>query len=142
MCLPGDHDLDVLEAIAMVRGPLYNGAFGGSNLAGNLIQPGLGSPSPSLCVVLRRVPGRGQVPIAIDLRSAMLHTQERIPIRPGDVLVLQEKPAEAFARYFTQTFLNFEMMLNVFHTSSGVGAIDVAAPDRLGTRPGIYNINP
>jgi protein involved in polysaccharide export with SLBB domain len=137
--LPRDHDLDVIEAIALVRGPLYNGAFGGSNLAGNLIQPGLGSPSPSLCVVLRRVPGRGQVPIAIDLRSAMLHPQERIPLRPGDVLVLQEKPAEAFARYFTQTFLNFEMMLNVFHGNSGFGVLDVAAPDRLGSRPGVFN---
>ncbi len=140
--LPRDHDLDVLEAIALVRGPLYNGAFGGSSLAGNLIAPGLGSPSPSLCVVVRRVPGRGQVPIAVDLRSAMLHPQERLVIRPGDLLILQEKPAEAFARYFTQTFLNFEMMLNVFHTNAGVGAIDVAAPDRLSTRPGVFNILP
>jgi hypothetical protein len=140
--LPRDHDLDVIEAIALVRGPLYNGAFGGSNLAGNLIQPGLGSPSPSLCVVLRRVPGHGQVAIAVDLRSALLHPQERIPIRPGDVLLLQEKPAEAFARYFTQTFLNFEMMLNVFHSNSGIGVLDVAAPDRLSTRPGIFNAVP
>ncbi len=128
--LPRDHDLDVLEAITLVRGPLYNGAFGGSNLSGTLIQPGLGNPSPSLCVVLRRVPGRGQVPIAVDLRAAMKYPQERLVIRPGDLLVLQEKPGEAFARYFTQTFLNFEMMLNVFHSSSGVGVLDVAGPDR------------
>jgi protein involved in polysaccharide export with SLBB domain len=30
--LPRDQDVDVIEAIARVRGPLYNGAFGGSNL--------------------------------------------------------------------------------------------------------------
>jgi protein involved in polysaccharide export with SLBB domain len=136
--LPRDHDLDVLEAVAMVRGPLYNGAWGGSNLSGQLIQPGLGSPSPSLVVVLRRVPGRGQVPIAVDLRSALQHPQERIPIRPGDVLLLQEKPGEAFARYFTQTFLNFEMMLNVFNSSRGFGVLDVAGPDRLSTQPGTF----
>ncbi len=139
--LPRDQDLDVLEAVAMVRGPLYNGAFGGSNLAGNLIQPGLGSPSPSLLVILRRVPGRGQVPIAVDLRSATQHPQERIPIRPGDVLILQEKPVEAFARYVTQTFLNFEMMLNVFNSSNGFGVLDIAGPDRLPTRPALFNVN-
>jgi protein involved in polysaccharide export with SLBB domain len=140
--IPRDHDLDVIEAIALVRGPFYNGAFAGSNLSGPLIAPGLGSPSPSLVVVLRRIPGRGQIPIVVDLRNALRYSQERLVIRPGDVLVLQEKPAEAFARYVTQTFLNFEMMLNVFHSSSGVGVLDVAAPDRLSTRPGIFNVNP
>lgn len=137
--LPRDHDLDVLEAVAMVHGPLYNGAWGGSNLSGQLIEPGLGSPSPSLLVVVRRVPGRGQVPIAVDLRSAFQHPQERIPIRPGDVLLLQEKPAEAFARYVTQTFLNFEMMLNVFNSNNAFGVLDVAGPDRLSTRPALFN---
>lgn len=137
--LPRDHDLDVLEAVALVRGPLYNGAWGGSNLSGQLIEPGLGSPSPSLLVVLRRVPGRGQVAIAVDLRSALQHPQERIPVRPGDVLLLQEKPGEAFARYVSQTFLNFEMMLNVFHSNNGFGVLDVAGPDRLPTRPALFN---
>jgi protein involved in polysaccharide export with SLBB domain len=140
--LPRDHDLDVLEAVALVRGSLYNGAFGGSNLSGTLIQPGLGGPSPSLLVVLRRVPGRGQVPIAVDLRSAMQHPQERIPLRPGDVLVLQEKPGEAFARYMTQTFFNFNMFYNVFNSSKGVGIIDVATPDRLPGRVGTLNTLP
>ena len=65
--IPRDHDLDVLEAIAQVRGPLYNGAFGGSNLSGTLVAPGLGNPSPSLLVVVRRIPNRGQVHIAVDL---------------------------------------------------------------------------
>jgi protein involved in polysaccharide export with SLBB domain len=140
--LPRDHDLDAIEAVTMVRGPFYNGAFGGSNLSGALLQSGLGSPSPSLLVVLRKIPGRGQVPIVVDLRNALRYPQERLVIRPGDMLVLQEKPGEALARYASQTFLNFEMMLNLFHSSSGVGVLDVAAPDRLSTRPGIFNVNP
>lgn len=134
--LPRDRDLDVIEAISQVRGPFYNGAFGGNNLSGTLIQPGLGSPSPSLCVVLRRVPDRGQVPIVVDLRAALKHPQERLVIRPGDVLVLQEKPAEAVARYMTQTFFNFNMFYNVFNTSRGFGIIDIASPDRLPGRVG------
>jgi hypothetical protein len=55
------------------------------------------------------------------------------------LLVLQEKPAEAFARYMSQTFLNFELMWNVFHSSNGFGVLDVAGPDRLLTRPGTFN---
>ena len=129
--LPRDHDLDVIEAMALVRGPLYNGAFGGSNLSGTLIAPGLGNPSPSLLVVLRRVPNRGQVPIVVDLRAALRFPQERIVIRPGDVLVLQEKPGEALARYMTQTFFNFNMYWDVFRSSRGAGVVDIAAPDRL-----------
>jgi hypothetical protein len=140
--LPRDRDLDVIEAVSLVRGPFYNGAFGGSNLSGTLIQPGLGNPSPSLLVVLRRVPGRGQIAIAVDLRSAMQHQQERIPIRPGDVLVLQEKPAEAFTRYMSQTFFNFNMFYNVFNSSRGVGIIDIATPDRLPGRVGTLSSIP
>jgi protein involved in polysaccharide export with SLBB domain len=137
--LPRDHDLDVLEAIALVRGPLYNGAFGGSNLSGTLIQPGLGNPSPSMLTVLRRVPNRGQVAILVDLRAAMRHPQERLVIRPGDVLVLQEKPAEALARYVSQTVLNFNLFWAVFESSRGVGILDVAAPDRITGRVGSFS---
>ncbi|MBI3821718.1 MAG: polysaccharide biosynthesis/export family protein [Planctomycetes bacterium] len=140
--LPRDHDLDVLEAITMVRGPLYNGAFGGSNLSGTLIAPGLGNPSPSLLIVVRRIPGRGQVPIAVDLRAAMRYPQERIVIRPGDVLVLQEKPAEALARYMGQTFFNFEMAWNVFSSRTALGVLNAAGPDRLGTRAATFNVTP
>jgi protein involved in polysaccharide export with SLBB domain len=129
--LPRDHDLDVIEAVTLVRGPFYNGAFGGNNLSGALVAPGLGSPSPSLLVVLRRIPGRGQVPIAVNLRSALRYPQERLVIRPGDVLVLQEKPAEALTRYLSQTVFNFNLFWNVFNSKNGVGIIDIAAPDRL-----------
>jgi protein involved in polysaccharide export with SLBB domain len=140
--IPRDHDLDVVEAIARVRGPLFNGAFGGSNLAGNLIAPGIGSPSPSLLVVLRRLPSGGQVPIVVDLGSALRHHEERILVRAGDVLLLQEQPGEALARYVTQTFFNFEVLWEAFHSKFVTGVVDVAAPDRLPQRFGTVNVVP
>jgi protein involved in polysaccharide export with SLBB domain len=138
--IPRDRDLDVLEAVAQVRGPLYNGAFGGSNLSGALIAPGLGSPSPSMVTVIRRVPGRGQVPIVVDLRSALQHEQERLVIRPGDMLILQEKPAEAVVRYLSQTFFNFVFAYDVLRSPNGFGIINVAAPDRLSTQTGTIQV--
>src|SRR5262249_30329616 len=69
--LPRDRDMDVLEAVAYVRGPLINGAFGGSNLSGDLLKAGVGNPSPTLLTVVRRTPGGGQVPINVDLRVAL-----------------------------------------------------------------------
>jgi hypothetical protein len=140
--LPRDHNLDVLQAITRVRGPLFNGAFGGSNLAGNLIAPGIGDPSPSLLVVLRRTPGGGQVPIVVDLRNAMRHPEERLLVRAGDLLVLQEKPSEALARYFTQTFFNFNLVWQAVHEQFATGIVDVATPDRLPQRVGDLIINP
>jgi protein involved in polysaccharide export with SLBB domain len=101
--LPRDTDLDVLEAVARVRGPLFNGAFATSNLAGTMLLPGLGQPSPSLLTVVRRLPdGCGQVSIRVDLNRAMKDARERILVQPGDFLVLQEKPAEGTVRYLTQ----------------------------------------
>jgi hypothetical protein len=133
--LPRNRSLDVIEAITQVRGPLLNGAFGGSNLSGTLISPGIGNPSPSLLVVLRRTPGGGQVPIVVDLNRALTDAQERIQVHAGDVLILQEMPGEALARYFTQTFLNFNLVWEAIHSRFVSGVFDVSAPDRLtGTR--------
>jgi len=138
--IPRDRNLDVVEAVSAVRGPLINGAFGGSNLSGDLIRPGIGDPSPTLLVVLRRLPGGGQVPIRVDLGRALRDPSERILVQANDVLVLQEKPGEAFARYFTQTFLNFDILWKVFKSNNGVGLLDVSAPDRLSGRLGTVNI--
>ena len=49
------------EAIAFVSGPFVNGGINGNNLSGNLLQSGLGFPSPSLVTVLRRTPGGGRI---------------------------------------------------------------------------------
>src|SRR5208282_1258501 len=108
--LPRDYDLDVVKAIARVRGPLINGAYGTNNLSGTLIEPGIGGPSPSLLTVLRRAPDGSSVNIYVDLNRAMCDARERILVHPGDVLILQEKPSEAMSRYVTQTFFNFNVL--------------------------------
>ncbi len=137
--LPRDHDLDVIEAVSLVRGPLLNGAFGGSNLSGTLIQPGIGNPNPTLLTVVRRTPGGGQVPIKVDLAHALHHPEERILVKAGDLLILQEQPEQALTRYFSQTFLNFNIFWRVFRSDSATGVLDVSAPDRLPGRLGTIN---
>ena len=136
--MPRDHDLDVVEAVAEVRGPLFNGDFAVNNLAGELVKPGIGNPSSSFLVVIRRTSCGGQVPIRVDLRRALRDPRERILVQAGDVLILQETPGEAFARYFTQTFLNFDIFWEVFQSKRGIGALDVAAPDRIPERVGTF----
>ena len=71
------------------------------------------------------------MPILVDLNVALRDPRERIVVRPGDLLILQEKPEEALARYFSETFLNFDMVLQVFHSPFATGVLDVSAPDRL-----------
>jgi hypothetical protein len=139
--LPRDVDLDVVEAIALIRGPLFNGAFGGSNLSGALLQAGIGNPSPSLLTIVRRVPDGREVSILVNLRKAMRHSEERLLVQAGDVLVLQEQPGEALARYFTQTFLNFDVAWRIFRSDNVFGVVDVAAPDRLPGRISTQTVN-
>jgi protein involved in polysaccharide export with SLBB domain len=140
--LPRDHDLDVVEAVALVRGPFLNGSFGGSNLSGAFVQAGIGNPSPTHLVVLRRTPGGGQVPILVDLGRALRDPRERVIVQAGDVLILQEKPEEALARYITQTFFNFNLNWEVLHEKFATGLIDVSAPDRLPGRLSTINTVP
>jgi protein involved in polysaccharide export with SLBB domain len=129
--LPRDRDLDVLTAVSLVRGPLVNSTFGGVTLGGAIIPQGLGQPSASLLVVLRRTPGGGQVPIRVDLNRALRDVNERITVRPGDLLVLQERPTEALLRYASQTFANFNLILAPIHTRWLDGIVDIMGPDRI-----------
>ena len=140
--LPRDRDLDVVEAVAQVRGPLYNGAFGTNSLAGNLIAPGVGGPSPSLLVVVRRTPGGGEVGIRVDLNRALVDARERILVQPGDFLVLQETPGEALARWFNQSLFNFDFLWTPIHGRFTTGVVDVASPDRLAPGTGTVQFVP
>jgi hypothetical protein len=130
--LPRDHDLDVVEAIARIRGPLVNGGFATSNLSGQLRESGIGAPSPSLLTVLRKMPGGGRLPIHVDLNRAFTDKREAILVAPGDVLVLQEQPSESFTRYMTQTFFNFTVAWEAVHSRFAQGLFSVATPDRVG----------
>jgi protein involved in polysaccharide export with SLBB domain len=102
--LPRDRDLDVVQAIAFVGGPLANGAFNQNNLAGNIQATGIGAPSPSNLVVVRRTPDGGQVPIYVDLNRALVDARERILVQPGDLLILQNTLGEALAQYVSTVF--------------------------------------
>lgn len=126
--LPRDYDLDVLEAIALIQGPLLNGAFAGNNLAGALIAPGTGGPSPSLLTVVRQTPDGRQVPIKVDLNRAMRDRRERILVHPGDLLLLQQTPGEAVANYLSNVF-NFTIFGNVFERGDAIGISTLGLPN-------------
>jgi hypothetical protein len=125
--LPRDYDLDVVEAVAQVRGTLLNGAFGGNNLNGLLIQPGIGNPNPSALTVVRRTPNGGQIPISVDLNRALRDPRERIVVQAGDVLILQETAGEAIARYVTNVF-SFGYNANVIQRGSATGTTTLVVP--------------
>jgi penicillin-binding protein 2 len=123
----GHGSTNVVEAIAQIKGPMVNGGFGGNNISGLLVQRALGHPSPSRLTVIRKTPGGGQVPIQVDLNRALRDPRERIIVRPSDVLVLQESPDEAIARYFSQT-LNFQFVSRIFETSTTSADVLLSAP--------------
>ena len=102
--LPRDFDLDVLQAIALAGGPLLSGAVQASNLSGSIVTTGIGFENPSLVTVLRRTAGGSQIPIRVDLNRALRDPDERLIVRAGDVILLQETPLEAFSRYFSEQF--------------------------------------
>jgi protein involved in polysaccharide export with SLBB domain len=139
--LPRDVDLDVVGAIVRVKGPLVNGAFGTNTLAGNLINPGIGNPSPSLLTVLRRTPGGGQVAIRVNLNRALRDPHENILVQPGDVLILQEQPSEALARYFTQVLFNFTATWQAIQSRFFTGVTDVNTIQNVPARIGVVNNN-
>jgi protein involved in polysaccharide export with SLBB domain len=128
--LPRDHDLDVIEAISLAKGPLFNGAFAVSNLAGTIIQSGIGQPSPSLLTVIRQTPDHGQIAIRVDLNRAIRDPRERINVLPKDILVLQETPGEALVRYVTEK-VTFDFVYHFFGlrpNSRGVGTTTATVP--------------
>lgn len=126
--LPRDRDLDVIEAISLVHGPLVSGDFviGNPGVA-PVVPPGIGFPSARLLTVLRRTPTGGVIPIRVDLNRALCDPRERIVVQPQDVLVLQETPGDALARWFTQQF-HFDFTYNVFQSSRGRGTITGVVP--------------
>lgn len=99
--LPRDYDLDVLGAMALVGGPIANGGFNQNNLSGTIVASGVSDITPSMLVILRKTPGGGQIPIRVDLNEAIRDPRHRILVQPGDLLVLQQTPGEAVARYIT-----------------------------------------
>jgi len=125
--VPRDYDLDVLQAIALVGGPLVSGGLNPINLSGTLVGSGIGFPSPSQVSIIRKTPGGRQVVIRVDLNRALRDPRERLLIQPRDLIVLQETPSEAFARYFTQVF-KFSFNWIPIHGPHETGTTNVTVP--------------
>jgi hypothetical protein len=102
--LPRDRDLDVLQAVSLVGGPLVNGGVNANNLNGALVQSGLGFASPSQLAIVRTTPQCGQITILVDLNRALRDPRERILVQAGDVLILQQTVNEGFGQWFTTNF--------------------------------------
>ncbi len=125
--LPRDTDLDVLQAIALVRGPLVNGSFTQTAFTSSAVNSGIGNPNASLCTVLRQLPDHRQIAIRVDLNKALIDPRERILIQPGDILVMQERLGEAITRYFSQRF-SLLGMFNVFRRSDANAVLSTTLP--------------
>jgi hypothetical protein len=125
--LPFDYDLTVVEAVLRAQGPLINGGLNASNLSGQITGSGVGNPSPSLLSVLRTTPNGQQVNIRVNLNEAVRDPRENILVQAGDILILQETPDEALARYISQT-LQFSFFFRILDRSDAQGSATFVAP--------------
>jgi len=125
--IPRDYDLDVLEAIMQVRGPVANGGVNANNLSGSIFVPGIGQPSPSQVTVVRKCPGNRQITIRVDLNRALQDPRERLLVQPGDILIIQETLGEAFTRYMTTKF-SFNFFGTFLRQRDAVGTFNTILP--------------
>ena len=130
LTLPRDYELDVLGAIAIAGGsatgpPGWNGAaslFTGNGGPGSILPP-------TRVLVLRKTPDGGQVAIHVDLKKAIRDGRERLPIQPGDVVLLQYTPAEAAGNFVLNMFrFNAGISRNFVSNVSGGAASSVVNP--------------
>jgi hypothetical protein len=125
--LPRDTDLDIIQAIAFVRGPLLNGAFSGNNLGGSQLASGIGTPNPSRATILRRTAGGGEIRIKVDLNLAFRDIRLRPLIQSQDIIVLQLSPAEAFVNYLT-TAIKIDTVIHALRTPTVTSDVNSLFP--------------
>lgn len=107
--LPRDRDIDILEAIAIANGSL--GGPGGVSSA--VFRAGAGPGNvipPTRAVIIRKLPGGGQVLIRVDLNDARHDPRERVVIQPGDFVMMHYKPHE-IAGNVVLNFFNFSYIV-------------------------------
>lgn len=127
--LPRDRDIDLLGAIAMAgnsrrsgRSGVQLGAVqtaGGGGGFGGRGGPG-GLVPPTRVIILRQLPGGGQIPIRVNLNDALVDPGQRIVIRPGDHILLRYTPSE----WVLNTALGVARFNFLFSGFSGDGAFD------------------
>ena len=104
--LPRDRDLDVLGAMAMA-GQGFGGMTqrSGGGLGG--IIGGMGGIPPGELIILRKLPGNRQIPIAVDVNRAINDPSARLLIAPGDTLILRYRPREEITNFALGTFFTY-----------------------------------
>ena len=125
--LPRDYDLDVIEALALSGAPLFTGSQSANNLSGSTVGGGLGTPTPSQLIVLRKTAEGKQLAIRVDLNRALVDNRERILVQPSDILILQETLGEATFRYVSEV-LTFNFAFDMFETVDAFGGASFAVP--------------
>lgn len=121
--LPRDYDVDILEAIAIARGPVASGGSGLMQLGyggGGGFGGGGGASTgiaPSRGIVLRHLPNGGQIPIRVDLNQALTDPSQRVIIRPGDIIIVQY----TFCEELTNAALSLIRFNFLFNGFSGRG---------------------
>lgn len=109
--LPRDHDVDVVEAIALAQGSVGGpGGVSGASVFRAGAGPGNVIP-PTRVLILRKLPNGEQLPIRVDLNRAMRDSKERIIIQPGDLVMLHYKPGEIAANV-ALNFFNFNVLID------------------------------
>ena len=102
--LPRDYDLDVLGAIAIAQGRSLGQMSDTSMFGVSALNQDV-SVSASKLIVLRTMPNGSQVPIKVDLYTALRNPAERLTVQPGDYLMLQYTPLEAVGAFFERYIL-------------------------------------
>jgi hypothetical protein len=99
--LPRDYDLDVLGALAVAGAAVGTGTSGGVSTGGGYGFGGGLNPRglipPTEVIIVRKTKGGFQIPIKVNLQSALKNSSERILIQPGDLVILQYRPGEMVA---------------------------------------------
>jgi protein involved in polysaccharide export with SLBB domain len=109
--LPRDYDLDVIGALSIagagVGGSGRSGGAGGAGGAMGINSGSVGGVPPGQLYVLRKTPCNGQITIAVDLARAANDPSARPLVQPGDILILQYKPAEEILNFGLGTFFTY-----------------------------------
>lgn len=110
--LPRDHDVDILEAIAIATGGVGTPAVGNSAAGQNVIRQGAGLGNtvipPTQVIIVRKLANNQQIRIRLDLAQAVHEPKERITILPDDMIMLQFKPGQQTANTLLNWF-NWQM---------------------------------
>ena len=105
--MPRDHDIDILQAIALAAGNFGAPTGITGTGPGNVV-------TPSLAVIVCKNADGTQLLIRVDLAKALLNSSERVIVRPDDIVMLQFKKSEALANFLLNFFsFNFTIAPNV-----------------------------